>query len=170
MPDSLTMSDLQPYIDAGVVDYFGETSDVRDYIGQVPFSFCPPIARVRHVRFSKRWPCGVRFSPRMVPGCRETGRSRRERIFGSAGNADALAERMIWFIEHPGRIEEMAERSLELCREKYEIGRVNRTMLEIMERRLISSVDADLPETTYDMLSARSRKYREVNNRRKAGE
>jgi len=40
---------------------------------------------------------------------------------------------MTWFIEHPDRIEEMAGRSLKLCCEKYEIGRVNRTMLEILD-------------------------------------
>lgn len=66
-------------------------------------------------------------------GMSRDGRSRRERILVPAGNADALAERMTWFIEHPDRIEEMAGRSLKLCCEKYEIGRVNRTMLEILD-------------------------------------
>lgn len=132
MPDSLTMSDLQPYIDAGVVDYFGETSDVRDYIGQCSVFVLPSYREGTPRTVLEAMAMRRAILTTDVPGCRETVVPCENGFLVPAGNADALAERMIWFIEHPGRIEEMAERSLELCREKYEIGRVNRTMLEIM--------------------------------------
>lgn len=132
MPDSLTMSDLQPYIDAGVVDYFGETSDVRDYIGQCSVFVLPSYREGTPRTVLEAMAMRRAILTTDVPGCRETVVPGENGFLVPAGNADALAERMIWFIEHPGRIEEMAERSLELCREKYEIGRVNRTMLEIM--------------------------------------
>lgn len=133
MPDSLTMQDLQPYIDAGIIDYYGETSDVRDYIEQCSVFVLPSYREGTPRTVLEAMSMRRAIITTNVPGCKETVINGVNGFLIPSKNADALAERMIWFIEHPDRIDAMAEHSLKLCREKYEIGRVNRTMLEIMK-------------------------------------
>ena len=133
MPDSLTMQDLQPYIDAGIIDYYGETSDVRDYIEQCSVFVLPSYREGTPRTVLEAMSMRRAIITTNVPGCKETVINGVNGFLLPSKNADALAERMIWFIEHPDRIDAMAEHSLKLCREKYEIGRVNRTMLEIMK-------------------------------------
>lgn len=48
-------------------------------------------------------------------------------------DADAVAEKMLWFIEHPERTADMGEASRELCKEKFDVISVNRNMLKYME-------------------------------------
>lgn len=43
-----------------------------------------------------------------------------------------IAEKMEYFINNPEAVEEMGARSLQLCKEKYEVSIINKRMLEIM--------------------------------------
>ena len=45
----------------------------------------------------------------------------------------ALAEAMAYFVVHPEQVAKMGARSLEICREKYEVSIINRRMMEIMD-------------------------------------
>ena len=68
-----------------------------------------------------------------VAGCRETVRNGITGFLVPAKNSDALAEKMIWFIEHPEKIPEMGKASLDYCKEKYDVKKVNANMLEFCQ-------------------------------------
>ena len=46
---------------------------------------------------------------------------------------EAVAAKMVYYIEKPEEIERIGKESLALCRNKYEIGIINQRMLEIMQ-------------------------------------
>ena len=48
-------------------------------------------------------------------------------------NAEAVADKMIWFINHPESIQTMGEESLRLVKEKFDVNKVNDNMICIME-------------------------------------
>jgi len=51
----------------------------------------------------------------------------------SVHDSAALATKMQWQIEHRAQIEKMGQASLELCREKFYVNKVNREMLNYLQ-------------------------------------
>jgi glycosyltransferase involved in cell wall biosynthesis len=49
------------------------------------------------------------------------------------GDAETLAERMVWFIEHPEEWQRMGRRSREMAEERFDVHKINRELLKIME-------------------------------------
>jgi glycosyltransferase involved in cell wall biosynthesis len=68
-----------------------------------------------------------------APGCRETVLVGENGYLVPKINAEALAERIIWFIENPEQWEKMGKRSRELAEEKYDVHKINAQLIEIME-------------------------------------
>ena len=48
-------------------------------------------------------------------------------------NAKALAEKMIWFIENKHEWSEMAKQSRQMAEDKFDVHKVNESLLEIMQ-------------------------------------
>ena len=65
-------------------------------------------------------------------GCRETVIDGKNGFLVPIKNAEAVAEKMIWFIEHPEMIKAMGLESLNYVREKFDVNIVNSKMLGIM--------------------------------------
>ena len=68
-----------------------------------------------------------------APGCRETVIDGVSGFLVPVRDSNAVAEKMQWFIEHPEQIEKMGQGSLKLCREKFDVHKVNRDMLKHMK-------------------------------------
>ena len=65
-------------------------------------------------------------------GCRGTVQDGVNGFLVPVGDAGALADKMEIFLKSPERIREMGRRSIERCREKFEVSGVNQKMMEIM--------------------------------------
>ena len=65
-------------------------------------------------------------------GCRETVTDGKTGYLVPVGDADLLAQRMKAFLQKPELAEQMGRESLALCKEKFEVGRVNAEMLKIL--------------------------------------
>lgn len=68
-----------------------------------------------------------------VPGCRETVVPGENGFLVPHADAEALAERMIWFIEHRHRWQAMADRSRAIAESRFEVRLVNRRLLAVLE-------------------------------------
>ena len=66
-------------------------------------------------------------------GCRETVREGVNGFLVPARNSDSVAEKMIWFIEHPHQIAAMGAESRRYAEEKFDVNRINEEMLRIMQ-------------------------------------
>jgi glycosyltransferase involved in cell wall biosynthesis len=67
-----------------------------------------------------------------VPGCRETVKPGENGFLVPKGDAKALAERMIWFIENRDQWERMARASREFAEERFDVQKVNLQMMMIL--------------------------------------
>lgn len=67
-----------------------------------------------------------------VVGCKETIEPGVSGWLVPKADAEALAERMLWFIENRDQWQEMADASRRLAEERFDVRKVNRHMLKIM--------------------------------------
>lgn len=67
-----------------------------------------------------------------TPGCRQTVEEGKNGFLIPVKNHDALYQAMLKFVENPSLIASMGAESLLRVREKFDVHKVNKTMLEIM--------------------------------------
>ena len=128
--DSISRKDLQKYIDNGTITYFGETDNVAPYYGKCSVYVLPSYREGTPRTILEAMATARPIITTDAPGCRETVRNGITGFLVPAKDSEALAEKMIWFIEHPEKIEEMGEASYEYCKEKYDVRKVNANMLK----------------------------------------
>ena len=68
-----------------------------------------------------------------MPGCRETIIEGENGMFTKVKRVNDLAEKMTWMIEHKDKLQEMGNKSFEMCKEKFTIEIIDGQMLGIME-------------------------------------
>ena len=47
--------------------------------------------------------------------------------------AKDLAQKMIWMVENRDKLNEMGDKSYEMCLERFTVAKINKRMMEIME-------------------------------------
>ncbi len=127
--DSLSLQELQPYIDKGIIEYFGETTDVTPYFAQTSVYVLPSYREGTPRTVLEAMSMARPIITTDVPGCRQTVVDGENGFLVPSKNSDAIAEKMIWFIENQDKIEPMGKKSYEICEEKFEVGKVNEKML-----------------------------------------
>ena len=133
MPDAIPQEVVQSYIDDGSVEYYGETADVRQYTAQCSVYVLPSYREGTPRTVLEAMSMGRPIITTNVPGCRNTVKDGKNGFLVPSHNAEAVAEKMIWFIEHPNAIKEMGTESRSYCQEKFEVSIVNSSMLHIMD-------------------------------------
>ncbi len=131
-PDGIPLQEVQGWHTAGVVEYLGTREDVRPVIADCHIYVLPSYHEGMPRTVLEALAMGRPILTTDVPGCRETI------LFGENGflvpkaEAEALAERMIWFIEHPDQWERMGQRSRRLAEERFDVHRVNKQLMHEM--------------------------------------
>lgn len=131
--DSLSMDELEPYISANVIEYFGETDNVADYYRRCSVYVLPSYREGTPRTVLEAMAMGRPIITTDAPGCRETVIDGYNGFLVPVQNSDALAEKMIWFIKNQDKISTMGRASFELCRERFDVRKVNKVMLQHMK-------------------------------------
>ncbi|WP_020558614.1 glycosyltransferase family 4 protein [Thiofilum flexile] len=131
-PDGIPLSEVQHWHQQGWLEYLGSTHDVRPYLQNCHIYVLPSYHEGMPRTVLEAMATGRPILTTDVPGCRETVTNGDNGYLVPKANAQALAERMIWFIENHDRWEHMGKRSRELAEEKYDVHKVNAKLLEIM--------------------------------------
>lgn len=133
MLDSVPKSDIDDYLNRGVVELFPETHDVRPYFEMasvyvlpsyregVPRSVLEAMAMARPVITTD------------TNGCRETVRDGVNGFLVPVKNVALLAEAMKKFIINPDLVEKMGTESLNYCKEKFDVEQVNEDVCKYMK-------------------------------------
>lgn len=129
---ALTEEDLRPYIQEGCVEYLGETGDVRPYYAMASVVVLPSFREGTPRTVLEAMACGRAVITTDAPGCRETVQHEKTGLLVPVGDAPALAEAICRMIRSPERVKDMGGAGLAYCRERYEVGKVNKTMLAIL--------------------------------------
>ena len=67
-----------------------------------------------------------------VSGCRETVIDGENGWLVPKADASTLAERMLWFVTHPERLETLGANSQRLAAERFDVKRINQQMVDIL--------------------------------------
>jgi glycosyltransferase involved in cell wall biosynthesis len=67
-----------------------------------------------------------------APGCRETVIDSVNGFLVPVKNVKVLAEKMMWMLENKEEAKRMGEESLRICKEKYDVEKVNNKILDVM--------------------------------------
>lgn len=127
--DSLSMNDIQPYIEVGTIEYFGETEDVTSFYYQSSVYVLPSYREGTPRTILEAMATGRPIITTDAPGCRETVIDGVNGFLIPVKNWELLAHKMEWFIENHEEIEKMGWESYRLCKEKYDVRKVNAEML-----------------------------------------
>ena len=131
--DSLPKEYLSSYIKKGIIEYFGETDNVADYYKQCSVFVLPSYREGTPRTVLEAASMGRAIITTDVPGCKGTVIDGKTGFLVPSKDSNALAEKMIKFIETPELIDIMGKASAEYCREKYDVEKVNVAMCEFLE-------------------------------------
>lgn len=132
MQDAVPRETVEQYISEGIVERFEETSDVRPYYEKCSVYVLPSYREGTPRTVLEAMAMGRPVITTDTNGCRETVADGKTGYLVPVADAVSLAERMKAFLLQPELAEKMSKESLALCKEKFEVGRVNAEMLKIM--------------------------------------
>ncbi len=126
--DSISKADLQPYIDKGIVEHFGETDRVADYYAQCSVYVLPSYREGTPRTVLEAMAMGRAVITTDAPGCRETVMDGKNGFLVPVQDGRAVFEKMEQFVLNPSLVEQMGKASYEYCKEKFDVLKVNEDM------------------------------------------
>ncbi|WP_026154880.1 glycosyltransferase family 4 protein [Thiolinea disciformis] len=131
-PDGIPLTEVQQWYQQGWLEYLGSTNDVRPYLQNCHIYVLPSYHEGMPRTVLEAMAIGRPILTTDTPGCRETVINDENGYLVPKADVQALAERMIWFIENRNQWERMGKCSRELAEEKYDVRKVNAQLMEIM--------------------------------------
>lgn len=131
-PSAIKQSQIENWSSKGIIEYIGETTDVRPYIAESSVYVLPSYREGTPRTVLEAMAMGRPVVTTDAPGCRETVRDGDNGFLVPAGDSAALAKAMERFILEPELICRMGRRSREIAVEKYDVHKVNAVIIEAM--------------------------------------
>ena len=132
MQDAVEKETVEQCIQDGIIIRFEETNDVRPYYEKCSVFVLPSYREGTPRTVLEAMAMGRPVITTDTNGCRETVIDGQTGYLVPVADSKALAERMKVFLEAPHLAEKMGLQSIALCREKFEVGKVNVQMMKIL--------------------------------------
>lgn len=129
---ALTQSELDELISSNIIDYPGHVDNVKDWIAKSHVFVLPSYREGVPRSTQEAMAIGRAVITTDVPGCRETVEQGVNGFIVAKWNPEALAEKMIYFIEYPEQIEKMGYESYKMAQDKFDAEKVNQRLLNIL--------------------------------------
>lgn len=131
-PGGLSRAEVQAWVVEGLLEWPGHVQ-IKPWLAQTSVYVLPSYYREGVPRSTQEaLAMGRPVITTDAPGCRDTVVDGENGYLVPVRDVDALAERMIRFIEQPGLIENMGRRSRQLAEERFDVRRINAQILEIL--------------------------------------
>jgi len=115
------------------VDYEGPTNDVRPYIKKCHVYVLPSYHEGLPRSTLEAMSMGRPILTTNASGCKETVDENINGFLVPIGSSKELAKRMIWFVENRDEIKSMGEQSRKIVEKRFDVRKVNKEMLKILE-------------------------------------
>lgn len=132
-PSALKPDQLKPYIENGVIEYFGEQSDVRPFISQCSTYVLPSYHEGTPKTVLEAMAMGRSIITSDAPGCRETVIEGQNGYLVNVKDIKGLTKKMEYLISNRGLCKNMGQESMKIAREKYDVKIVNQTIIQTMD-------------------------------------
>ncbi|PIC67979.1 glycosyltransferase [Sporosarcina sp. P16a] len=131
-PSAIKPDDLAPYINSGIVEYFGEQDDVRPYISQCSVYVLPSYHEGTPKTVLEAMAMGRAIITSDAPGCRETVTDSVNGYLVPVHDVQGLINKMEYMASNPEVCKSMGIESLQIAESKYDVKIVNKSIMEIM--------------------------------------
>ncbi|MBE0598709.1 MAG: glycosyltransferase family 4 protein [Desulfuromonadales bacterium] len=128
-PRSIREEDLQVYIEAGIIEFYGRQADVRPYIENASVYVLPSYREGTPRTVLEAMSMGRPVITTDAPGCRETVREGFNGYLVPVRDTRRLAEAMESFITNPAKITALGRNGRQLAMDKYDVRKINRVIL-----------------------------------------
>ncbi|EPF73101.1 glycosyltransferase family 4 protein [Acinetobacter indicus] len=130
---SLKEEELASLVKTNIIEYPGHVSNVSEWIENSSVFVLPSYYREGVPRSTQEaMAIGRAIITTDVPGCRETVVDGVNGFLVPKWDAEALAEKMIYFIEHPEQVRLMGAESYKIAVEKFDAEKVNQRLVNIL--------------------------------------
>ena len=131
-PGALQQSELDRLISLNIINYPGQVDDVQKWIADSHVFVLPSYREGVPRSTQEAMAIGRAVITTDVPGCRETVVDGVNGFLVEKWNPQALAEKMIYFIEHPEEIKKMGYESYKIAQEKFDADKVNKRLISML--------------------------------------
>ena len=131
-PSAIKPEELQRYIDAGIIEYFGEQEDVRPFLQECSIYVLPSYREGTPKTVLEAMACGRAVITTDAPGCRETVIDGANGKLVPIQDAASLAHTMCELLNDTDTVRKMAQCGRKMAEEKYDVVLVNQTICSIM--------------------------------------
>lgn len=130
--DGIPLAEIERFSSDFGVDYLGPADDVRPHLAGCHIYVLPSYHEGMPRTVLEAMATGRPILTTDVPGCRQTVMPGENGFLVPKADAQALAERMIWFIEHREVWQRMGQRSRQMAEERFDVHKINRELMKIM--------------------------------------
>lgn len=139
-PNALKKHELDELVASNVIDYPGFVTNVAERIQKSSVFVLPSYYREGVPRSTQEaMAIGRPVITTDVPGCRETVINGVNGFLVPKWNPEALAEKMIYFIENSEEINQMGQESYKIALEKFDANKVNRKLCKLLSIEISES-------------------------------
>ena len=129
---ALQQAELDSLISTNMIHYPGYVSNVKDWIADSHVFVLPSYREGVPRSTQEAMAIGRAIITTDVPGCRETVVNKRNGFIVQKWDPEALAEKMVYLIEHPDQIRLMGNESYKIAVEKFDAEKVNQRLMNIL--------------------------------------
>jgi len=131
-PSAIPKKKIEKWHDEGVIEYLGKTRDVRPYIAESSVYVLPSYREGTPRTVLEAMSMGRPIITSDAPGCRETVIEGKNGYLVRVKDVDGLVQALERFILNPKLISMMGKESRKIAVKKYDVRKVNATILETM--------------------------------------
>lgn len=132
--DGISIDEVTKWHDEGIIEYLGETIDVRPYLANCHVFVLPSYYGEGLPRtILEAMSMGKAILTTDNVGCREPVVDGLNGFLVPIKNSTAIAEKMKWFIEHPTETKKMGVISRSLIEDKFDVKKVNEIIFDILK-------------------------------------
>jgi len=129
---ALQQTELDTLISSNIIQCPGHVSNIKDWIADNHVFVLPSYREGVPRSTQEAMAIGRAIITTDVPGCRETIVDGVNGFLVPKWNPEALAEKMIYFIEHPEQIRLMGAESYKIAIKKFDADKVNQRLVNIL--------------------------------------
>ena len=131
-PNSIPMNEVNSWKKFDSIHYLGSAEDVRPFIAKCHVYVLPSYHEGMPRTVLEAMAMGRPILTTDTPGCRETVVPNLNGHIIPKANAEALAEKIIWFLENRSRWQDMGDSSRQIAETRFDVHKINKELIKIL--------------------------------------
>lgn len=133
---ALSQVELDQLLAEKLFEYPGYVANIQEWITKASVFVLPSYREGVPRSTQEAMAIGRPIITTDAPGCRETVIDGQNGFLVPKWDANALAEKMIYFIEHPEQVNIMGKESYKLAKEHFDADKINRKLCNILDIKI----------------------------------